>query len=236
MLGTLSAYAPTSAPRRVEPPGSALRLTEAPEAAAPPRQAVSDTDEAALAALARSGAEPGAPRVSSEGALAAQVARAAIESAEEPATSDAEGAEEEPAAGLTDAELEAVARLADRDREVRSQEMAQVIAGRPWAGPPVYMYQMGPDGRRYAIGGFVPIDVSPVEGDPQATASKMRVVSDAALVSPGASAADRRVAAIAQAKLQEALAAISSQSAEARKAISGDAPEADAPGGLNVRI
>lgn len=252
MLGTLSTYATTSAPRRVEPPGSSLRLSDTPEAAAPPRQTASETDNAALTALAsRSGQRRMSLQSGGEG-LTALLARAALESAEDPADAkpagaDRAGAAEKPLAsaamepepeqgGLSEADQVAVSRLSERDQEVRAHEMAHVIAGRPWAGPPVYMYQTGPDGRRYAIGGFVPIDVTPVVGDPHATAYKMRVVSHAALATSAPSAADRRVAAIAQASLQDALAAISSQSRAVRAGASPEEAKKAAETGLNVRI
>lgn len=252
MLGSLSTYATTSAPRRVEPPGSALNPAETPEAAAPPRRSASDTDNAALDALASRNGQRRPSRLSGESGLTARLARAALESGDNASEADrpAEPRNDEPGkqapapvlkaepllGGLSEAELDAVSRLSDRDREVRAHEMAHVIAGRPWAGPPVYMYQTGPDGRRYAIGGFVPIDITPVEGDPQATAYKMRVVSQAALASTDPSAADRRVAAIAQSKLQEALAAISSQSRAVRAGATPEEAERAAAGGLNVRI
>ncbi|MDF2234898.1 putative metalloprotease CJM1_0395 family protein [Albimonas sp. CAU 1670] len=111
--------------------------------------------------------------------------------------------------GLSEEDLAVVAELEQRDREVREHEMAHVTAGRPWAGPAVYLYQTGPDGRRYAIGGFAPIDVSPIEGNPEATAAKMRIVIESALAAQPPSPADRHVAALAQARLQAALAAIS---------------------------
>lgn len=119
-------------------------------------------------------------------------------------------------AGLSEEQLAAVAALAQRDREVREHEMAHVVAGRPWAGPAVYVYQTGPDGRRYAIGGFSPIDVAPIEGDPEATAEKMRIVIAGAMAAQPPSGADRHVAAVAQARLQAALAAISDASRLAR--------------------
>lgn len=235
MLGTLSTYALASAPRRVEPPGAALRLTEALEAAAPPRLTASDTDNAAIEALARESGAGAKGAIKNDESLAARLARATLEAGDDPVETPPPESET-PAGGLSDAERDAVDRMADRDREVRAHEMAHVIAGRPWAGPPVYMYQMGPDGRRYAIGGFVPIDVTEVKGDPQATVYKMRVVSDAALAPVDPSAADRRVAAIAQAKLQEALAAISSQSRAIREGASPEEADAAAASGLNIRI
>jgi hypothetical protein len=64
--------------------------------------------------------------------------------------------------------------------------------------------QVGPDGRRYAVGGEVSIDVSEVEGDPRATLHKARAIQRAALAPVNPSAQDRAVAARAAAMAQEA--------------------------------
>src|SRR5699024_619486 len=56
-------------------------------------------------------------------------------------------------------------------------------------------YQRGPDGNQYAVGGAVSIDISPVEGDPQATIEKMRQVRAAAMAPAQPSGQDRTVAA-----------------------------------------
>lgn len=104
-----------------------------------------------------------------------------------------------------------VARLQAADRAAKARVTAQVEKGHPWAGPPVYTWTVGPDGKRYATGGWAPIDVKPSPGDARATAAKMRVVMQAAL-SPGAiSAADLRAAAQATAQLADALAALEGQ-------------------------
>ena len=58
-----------------------------------------------------------------------------------------------------------------------------------------FQYQTGPDGKRYAVGGEVPIDVSSVEGDPRATLAKMQQIRRAALAPASPSGQDRAVAA-----------------------------------------
>lgn len=79
------------------------------------------------------------------------------------------------------------------------------------AGSPSYSFQRGPDGVRYAVGGEVPIDVSKVPGDPQATLEKMQLVQRAALAPAEPSSQDRRVAALAAQQAAEARAELSSE-------------------------
>ncbi len=100
--------------------------------------------------------------------------------------------------GLTQAEQQQVAQLQQRDREVRNHEQAHVAAGGTVvSGGASYSYQTGPDGRRYAVGGEVPIDASEVPNDPQATVRKARQIRRAALAPADPSAQDRAVAASA---------------------------------------
>lgn len=91
-----------------------------------------------------------------------------------------------------------ISELASRDADVRSHEAAHASVGGAYAGSPSYTMQRGPDGKAYAIGGEVGIDVSAVANDPAATISKMEVVMRAALAPADPSAQDLRVAAQAQ--------------------------------------
>lgn len=94
-------------------------------------------------------------------------------------------------------------KLKQRDAEVRAHEQAHMAAGGQYvSGGPSYTYQQGPDGRQYAIGGHVSIDVSSVPDDPEAGAAKARQVRRAALAPGEPSAQDRAVA--AKASVQEA--------------------------------
>lgn len=120
--------------------------------------------------------------------------------------------------GLTQEERALVAQLSARDREVRKHEEAHARVGGPFAGAPSYDFQAGPDGRRYAIGGEVPIDVSPVQGDPSATIFKMEVVKAAALAPAEPSAQDRSIAATADAIRLEAIAELNRQRRDVREA------------------
>src|SRR5215475_8868130 len=107
-------------------------------------------------------------------------------------------------------ELETTARralesLRQRDQEVRLHEQAHLLAAGPYAkGAPSYTYQTGPDGQRYAIGGEVPIDLSAVPGNPQATLQKALTIRRAALAPTDPSEADQAVAAQATALAAQA--------------------------------
>lgn len=97
--------------------------------------------------------------------------------------------------GLSDGDLQQLTELKARDREVRAHEAAHQAVGGQYAGAVSYTYQRGPDGAQYAVGGEVSIDLSPVQGDPQATVDKMRIVRAAAMAPAEPSAQDRAVAA-----------------------------------------
>lgn len=127
--------------------------------------------------------------------------------AEKNATETADNEDEEEN-GLTESEQEEVEELKDRDQEVRTHEQAHMTAGGQYAGSASYTYQQGPDGKRYAIGGEVPIDISEIPNDPQATLSKMQQVYRAALAPAEPSSADRQIASQAQQKMSEAQAEI----------------------------
>lgn len=108
------------------------------------------------------------------------------------------------AGGLDEAELKELTELKARDREVRAHEAAHQAAGGQHSGAISLSYQRGPDGAQYAVGGEVSIDVSPVNGDPQATIEKMRVVRAAAMAPAEPSGQDRAVAAQAMQTMLQA--------------------------------
>ncbi len=113
--------------------------------------------------------------------------------------------------GLDDAELKELTELKARDREVRAHEAAHQSVGGQHAGAISYDYQRGPDGAQYAVGGEVSIDTSAVQGDPQATIEKMRVVRAAALAPAEPSPQDRAVAAQAMQIMLQAQSELSSE-------------------------
>jgi hypothetical protein len=116
---------------------------------------------------------------------------------------------------LSSEEQQQLRELESRDREVRTHEQAHLAAAGPYAtSGPTYSYQQGPDGKRYAIGGEVGIDTSPIDGDPAATARKARIVRAAALAPAEPSSQDRAVAAQATQLEQKALAEQRAQAQE----------------------
>jgi len=110
---------------------------------------------------------------------------------------------------LSEEEKKQVEQLKKTDREVRAHEQAHKNVGGQFAGSASFGFQVGPDGRRYAVSGEVPIDIAPVEGDPEATITKMSTVAAAALAPAKPSGQDRRVAAQATALRAEAQAELS---------------------------
>lgn len=137
--------------------------------------------------------------LSAEGRQQAAAGKA-VEGQEQPKKSSSTAAESSTI--LNEVELKELRRLKSRDQEVRSHEQAHLsAAGRYAAGGASFSYQKGPDGNKYAVGGEVPIDISP-EKTPEETVRKMQVVKKAALAPANPSAADRQIA--AQAGMAEA--------------------------------
>ena len=112
-----------------------------------------------------------------------------------------------------------------RDQEVRTHERAHQSAGGQYASAPSYSLSRGPDGKRYATGGEVQIDISPVSGDPAATVQKMQQVRSAALAPAEPSSQDMSVAAKASRLESQARAELATTSTS--KAY-GDASSANA--------
>ncbi len=102
-------------------------------------------------------------------------------------------------------ELQEIERLKRIDRMVRAHERAHLMAAGPLVvSGPHYVYKVGPDGKRYAVGGDVKIDVSPVPGNPEATIRKAERIVRAALAPLNPSPQDRMVAMKAQLMAQAA--------------------------------
>ena len=129
---------------------------------------------------------------------------AAARSAQPGAATATGPARRPPGGGKTADERAVIAQLTVTDRLVRSHEQAHLAAAGPYAtGGPTYIYQQGPDGKLYVVGGEVTLDDSPVSGDPRATVEKEKTVIAAANAPADPSSQDRAVAAAA-ATLEEA--------------------------------
>lgn len=135
--------------------------------------------------------DPGRSREDSVELSAAALTRTEQTQAEGSATEQGESSGPDD---LTPEEQEVVEQLKARDQEVRRHEQAHATVGGQYASAPTYSYQAGPDGRRYAVGGEVQIDVSP-EKTAEQTIQKMSVVRAAALAPAEPSGQDRKVAA-----------------------------------------
>jgi len=92
------------------------------------------------------------------------------------------------------ADQQEIKSLQSRDREVRAHEQAHAAVGGVATGSPSYTFEVGPDGKKYAVEGEVSVDLSPVKGNPRATITKMQKVYNAALAPANPSIQDTRVA------------------------------------------
>ena len=121
------------------------------------------------------------------------------------------------AAGLTEEERAQVKKLAARDREVRAHESAHQAVGGPSTGAASVPFHPGPDARRYAVGGAVPIAARPVPRDPDATLRMRRTARRAALAPAEPSAQDRSIASSAEAGVRAAQTAKRAEATEERR-------------------
>ena len=134
----------------------------------------------------------------------------------------AQGAEKNPGKELTEQEKQQVRELQKTDQEVKAHEQAHIAAGAGYVRSGAsYTYEVGPDGKRYAVGGEVSIDTSAVPDDPQATITKMQAVRRAAMAPANPSGQDRQVAAQAQQTAAQAQAEIAQKGPDGAK---GKAP------------
>lgn len=98
------------------------------------------------------------------------------------------------AKGVSAKDRTVIAELQKTDREVRAHEAAHLAAAGGLARGVSFTYVTGPDGRQYAVGGEVSLDVSP-ESDPEATLRKAEQIRAAANAPANPSGQDRQVAA-----------------------------------------
>ncbi|GAC17947.1 putative metalloprotease CJM1_0395 family protein [Paraglaciecola arctica] len=111
------------------------------------------------------------------------------------------------------AEQQQLAELKQRDLEIRAHEQAHASLGGQYASSPQYEYERGPDGKRYAVGGEVSIDISEAS-TPEETIRKAQQVKAAALAPAEPSAQDLRVAIEATQLTIEAQKEIASENAQ----------------------
>ena len=120
-------------------------------------------------------------------------------------------------AAMSPSEQRQLAELRRRDQQVKAHEAAHSAAGGALTGAASYTYQKGPDGQSYAVGGEVSIDVSAVDGDPQATIAKAQQIIRSALAPADPSGQDRAVAAQAAQLAAQASVELATKSAQATK-------------------
>jgi len=99
---------------------------------------------------------------------------------------------------LKPAETRQVAELSERDRQVRAHEAAHQAAAGSLGGAASFTYETGPDGRSYAVGGEVPVDMSGGRTAAE-TATRAAQIRAAALAPADPSPQDLAVAATATA-------------------------------------
>jgi hypothetical protein len=104
-----------------------------------------------------------------------------------------------------------VAELRRRDAEVRAHEAAHAAAAGALGGGASFDYATGPDGRSYAVGGEVPVEMAPGR-TPEETIRNAAQLRAAALAPAEPSAQDRAVAAEAEAMEAAARAEIAARS------------------------
>jgi hypothetical protein len=105
-----------------------------------------------------------------------------------------------------------VQELSDHEREVRAREMARAATAGPLArGATSYTYQVGPDGRLYAVSAETRLDTTEVTGDPEATLRKAEQIQQAA------SSDDRGAAAVAAAMAARARQELARQQEDLKK-------------------
>lgn len=130
------------------------------------------------------------------------------------------------AAKLSTEQKQVVEQLKARDREVKAHEAAHQSTGQGLIlSGPSYVYQQGPDGLHYAIGGEVRIDTSPAN-TPAESLQKAQQIRAAALAPAQPSAPDRAVADAASQMELEAYQALKQETSE-KKAISAEQPSTE---------
>lgn len=130
---------------------------------------------------------------------------------------------------LSASEQREVQQLKARDAEVRTHEQAHLAAaGSLSTAGPFYDYETGPDGRRYAVGGEVRIS-APEGRTPDETIRIQEQLIRAALAPAEPSTQDRRVAAGARAKIQQAKVEKATETSEGEDAAEAGGTDTPSP-------
>lgn len=116
--------------------------------------------------------------------------------------------------------------LMARDQEVRSHELAHQTAGAGMTSGAAYTYQLGPDGKQYAIGGEVQIQIQP-GATPEETLRRAQQAAAAATAPANPSAADLQVAAMAGRMQEQAQLEMASRVAAAEEEALAQAAQAE---------
>lgn len=173
-------------------------------------------------------------RASTDGASVSQPARQENTQGDEdtPIRQPQQNSENSNLGSSTENELRELKR---RDQQVRAHEQAHISAGGRYVRSAAqFSYETGPDGRRYAVGGEVSIDISAVPGDLQATIRKAETVARAALAPADPSAQDRAVAASAQQLIAQARVELARQRMEEGNGDAADQGAAQTRSGSSV--
>jgi hypothetical protein len=146
-----------------------------------------------------------------------------------PSTAKSSSSSPKEPGALTQEEQKQVEELKKRDHEVRIHEQAHLAAAGAYArGGPSFTYERGPDGKLYAVGGEVPIDLSAVADNPRATLQKAETIQRAALAPAEPSGPDRQVAAQAAALAAKARQELTQQSQVPKSQTIVGSPKIDA--------
>lgn len=95
---------------------------------------------------------------------------------------------------ITSEEQKKIEELKKIDAKVKAHELAhQAAAGELFRGKS-FKYVTGPDGKQYAVGGEVSIDITPDPENPQKTIQKMQKARRAALAPADPSSTDLKIA------------------------------------------
>lgn len=132
-------------------------------------------------------------------------------------TTQITGASGDSSKKLTPEQEQEIAKLKARDAEVKAHEQAHLAAASGInASAPVYDYQMGPDGKEYAVGGEVTVSFQQ-SNDPEENLSNAETMKAAALAPAQPSSQDRAAAAAAEKMIEEAEKEITQQKEESVK-------------------